>query len=99
MRSIEYSDAKKTYFIIAGPYDNNDGFQLYQWSGKPTEAPGLINGIDFQGLHPETLVVYPEEKTRIQILSDDGSLETSGKKCKKLDTKDQRFRSIWAAFG
>ena len=39
MRSIEYSDAKKTYFIIAGPYDNNDGFQLYQWSGKPAGAP------------------------------------------------------------
>ena len=95
IRSIEYSDAKKTYFIIAGPYDNNGGFQLYQWSGKPAEAPGLINGVDFQGLHPETLVVYPEEKTRIQILSDDGTLKTNGKKCKKLDTKDQRFRSIW----
>jgi hypothetical protein len=97
IRSIEYSDAKKTYFIIAGPYDNNDGFQPYQWSGKPTEAPGLINGVDFQGLHPETLVVYPEEKTRIQILSDDGTEKTNGKKCKKLDTKDQSFRSIWVS--
>ena len=97
IRSIEYSDAKKTYFIIAGPYDNNDGFQLYQWSGKPTEAPGLINGIDFQGLHPETLVVYPEEMTGIQILSDDGAEKTNGKKCKKLDTKDQRFRSMWVS--
>ena len=97
IRSIEYSDAKKTYFIIAGPYDNNDGFQLYQWSGKPSEAPGLINGIDFQGLHPETLVVYPEEMTGLQILSDDGAEKTNGKKCKKLDTKDQRFRSLWVS--
>jgi hypothetical protein len=97
IRSIEYSDAKKAYFIIAGPYDNNDGFQLYQWSGKPTEAPGLINGVDLQGLHPETLVVYPEEKTRIQILSDDGAEKTNGKKCKKLATKDQSFRSIWVS--
>ncbi len=82
IRSIEYSDAKKTYFIIAGPYDNNDGFQLYQWSGKPSEAPGLINGIDFQGLHPETLVVYPEEMTGIQILSDDGRKKRTGKSAK-----------------
>ena len=96
IRSIEYSDAKKAYFIIAGPYDNNDGFQLYQWSGKPTEAPGLINGVDFQGLHPEALVVYPEEKTRIQMLSDDGSEQAKGKECKDLAaSRDKGFRSIW----
>ena len=96
IRSIEYSDVKKAYFIIAGPYDDNDGFQLYQWSGNPTEAPGLINGVDFQGLHPEALVVYPEEKTRIQILSDDGSELIKGEECKDLKKpQDKGFRSIW----
>lgn len=95
IRSIEYSDAKKSYFIIAGSYDTEGDFQLYQWSGNASDAPKLIKGVDFQGLNPEALVVYPEKKTRIQILSDDGAEKINGKKCKKLDTKDQSFRSLW----
>ncbi len=96
IRSIEFSDVKKAYFIIAGPYDDNGGFRLYQWSGNPSEAPGLIKRVDFQGLHPEALVVYPEEKTRIQILSDDGSEQVNGKNCKDLsESHDKSFRSIW----
>ena len=97
IRSIEYLPDKKAYFIIAGPYDTNDNFQLYQWSGNPSDAPKLIEGVDFQGLHPETWVVYPEENARIQILSDDGAELINGKKCKKLPPQDRRFRSIWVS--
>ncbi|MGZ8182446.1 MAG: DUF3616 domain-containing protein [Methylobacter sp.] len=98
IRSIEYSDVKGAYLIIAGPHDSNDRFQLYQWPGNPSEAPGLINGVDFQGLHPETLLVYPEEKTRIQILSDDGSEPVKGQYCKDLaKSQDKSFRSIWVS--
>ena len=98
IRSIEYSDIKGAYFIIAGPYDDNGGFRLYQWSGNPSEAPELIKGVDFQGLHPEALVVYPEEKTRIQILSDDGSEPINGEACKDLaKPQDKGFRSIWVS--
>ncbi len=96
IRSIEYSDIKGAYFIIAGPYDDNGGFQLYQWSGNSSEAPALIKEVDFQGLHPEALIVYPKEKTRIQILSDDGSEPVNGIDCKDLTKhQDQGFRSIW----
>jgi hypothetical protein len=95
IRSIEYSDANKTYFIIAGPYDDTGGFHLYQWSGNPSEEPALMEA-DFQGLHPEAVVVYPNDTKRIQILSDDGSEQISGKDCKDLEKpQDKSFRSIW----
>lgn len=95
IRSIEYSDASGAYFIIAGPYDDNGSFQLYQWSGNPSEAPVLIK-IDFNGLHPEALVVYSKKKTRAKILSDDGSKSINGQNCKVLvNAQDKVFRSTW----
>lgn len=95
IRSIEYSDAKGAYFIIAGPYDDNGSFKLYQWSGNPSEAPESIK-TDFRGLHPEALVVYPEKKETIQILSDDGSKSINGQNCKGLaKAQDKSFRSTW----
>ena len=99
IRSIEYSDANNAYFIIAGPFDKEDDFRLYQWSGKPADKPKKIDGVDFKGLHPEALVIYPAEKERIQILSDDGSeiVKAKGKECKDLkETSDHKsFRGIW----
>jgi hypothetical protein len=95
IRSIEYSDASRAYFIIAGPYDDNGSFQLYRWSGNPSEAPVLIK-IDFNGLHPEALVVYPKKKIRARILSDDGSKFINGQNCKVLvNAQDKAFRSTW----
>jgi len=88
---------KSHTLIVAGSYDTKSEFQLYQWSGNAADAPKLIKGVDFQGLNPEALIIYPEEKTRIQILSDDGAEKINGKKCKKLDAKDQIFRSIWVS--
>jgi hypothetical protein len=99
IRSIEYSDAHKAYFIIAGSFDKVDNFRLYQWSGKPAEKPIKIDGVDFKGLHPEALVVYPSEKNRIQVLSDDGAEQVKGQDCKdmKKTPKNQSFRSIWVS--
>jgi len=97
IRSIEYSDAKKAYFIIAGSYDTEGDFKLYQWSGNDSDTPKQIEGVNFQGLNPEALIMYPEEKTRLQLLSDDGAEKINGEKCKKLDPKDQSFRSIWVS--
>ena len=95
IRSIEYSDTKGAYFIIAGPYDDNGHFQLYQWSGNPSEAPELIK-MDFHKLHPEALVVYPQQKAKIQIISDDGSALINNQNCKGLaKAQDKSFRSIW----
>lgn len=96
IRSIEYSDNKGAYFIIAGPYDDNGRFQLYQWSGDPSASPELIR-MDFHKLRPEALVVYPQQKTNIQIISDDGSESINNQNCKDLaKAQDKSFRSIWA---
>jgi hypothetical protein len=95
IRSIEYSDTLHTYFIIAGPYDDNGNFQLYQWSGNTSEAPQLIS-VNFQGLRPEALVIYPHERRRIQIISDDGAELINGQNCKGLaKAQDKSFRSLW----
>ncbi|MBA3755794.1 MAG: DUF3616 domain-containing protein [Nitrosomonas sp.] len=95
IRSIEYSDTKGAYFIIAGPYDDNGRFQLYQWSGNPFETPELIK-MDFHKLRPEALVVYPQQKAKIQIISDDGSESINNQNCKGLaKVQDKSFRSIW----
>lgn len=95
IRSIEYSEAANAYFIIAGSYDDTDDFQLYQWSGKADEAAKLIN-VDFQDLRPEALIVYPDQKNHLQILSDDGSQKVKGVACKDLENaQDKSFRSVW----
>ncbi|WP_430228955.1 DUF3616 domain-containing protein [Nitrosomonas communis] len=96
IRSIEYSDINGAYFIIAGPYDDNGKFQFYQWSGNSSEPPRLISKIDFEGMHPEALIVYPKEKNKVQILSDDGSKLRKGQYCKDLaQSQEKVFRSIW----
>lgn len=96
IRSIEYSQVKNTYLIIAGSYDGNDSFQFYQWSGNASDAPTPINGIDFNGLNPEELIVYPDTESRIQILSDDGAEKVNGQPCKDLkNLQDRSFRSLW----
>lgn len=95
IRSIEYSSANRAYFIMAGPYNDNGSFQLYQWSGNPAEAPELMK-VDFAGLRPEALVVYPDKKTKIQVISDDGAEVINNQNCKSIaNAHSKSFRSIW----
>jgi len=97
IRSIEYSEAQRKYFIIAGSYEDKGDFRLYQWSGLPSASPTRVSETDFQGLHPEALIIYPDEKARMQVLSDDGSELVGGTECKdeKVKAQDKQFRSIW----
>lgn len=97
IRSIEYSELHHQYFIIAGPYADEGDFKLYQWNGSFTETPLLIDNIQFTGLHPEALVLYPEERNKIQVLSDDGGRKLEGVECKDLPIMQQRFRSLWVS--
>ena len=80
-----------------GPQGDTGDFQLYQWSGSPSEEAGPIEGVNFSGLHPEALIIYPEEKTKIQVLSDDGTEQINGKDCKDEEVEPGRkyFRSVW----
>ena len=53
--------------------------------------------MNFRGLHPEALIIYPEEKTKIQVLSDDGSEKINEKDCKdeEVEPEHKYFRSSW----
>lgn len=95
IRSLEYSDAEKAYWIVAGPFDDSDGFRLFQWSGSVSDAPKAVAGSDFQGLRPEALIVYPDMKVQLQAMSDDGGVKIDGKKCKKAAPEKQGFQSVW----
>ncbi len=97
IRSIEYVEARGKYLIVAGPHGDEGDFQLYQWSGPPSEEAEPIKGVNFRSLHPEALIIYPEEQTRIQVLSDDGSEKINGKDCKdgEVEPEHKYFRSVW----
>lgn len=77
VRSMEYSPFHKAYFIIAGGPDDDDeaGFVLYRWSGKPEQKPELVRKLDLDGssFSPEALIPFAGSE-RLLLLSDDGSI-------------------------
>lgn len=85
---------KTGYLILAGAYDAEPDFALYFWSGWPGDEPEKLKA-NFGSLRPEGLVVYPGNPDEVQVLSDDGTLEIDGERCKDLPKKEQCFRSIW----
>ena len=97
IRDIAYFEAWGSYLILAGPYDDHGDFKLYRWSGSASVQPEAIKGLDFKDLHPEALIIYPGDKSTIQILSDDGAAQVDGKDCKnpKLKPGKKSFRSVW----
>jgi hypothetical protein len=95
IRSIELWPQRNNYLIVAGPFDDNGAFQLYQWSGDPARQPKRVQGADLSTLNPEAIVVYPG-RNEIQLLSDDGGVEVAGTACKDLpDPARKTFRSLW----
>jgi hypothetical protein len=97
VRSIEYFEAWGKYLIVAGPPDDQGEFELYQWSGAASEAPHPIPDVTFKGMYPEALIIYPGEQTKIQLLSDDGTVQVDGRECKDKNVTPAKksFRSIW----
>ena len=90
VRSIERVGSH--YLVVAGPAGDRGTFALYRWSGHPGDAAGLISGIDFGDLRPEALFTVPNSDL-VQILSDDGGVETNGIACKDRPKATQSFRS------
>ena len=97
IRSIDYVESKRSYFIVAGSFDNAGIFKLYQWSGDAKEQPKIIEGVNFGALRPEAMIVYSAEPNRLQFLSDDGDEPINDKTCKELFStpEKQYFRSLW----
>ena len=54
-----------------------------------------VKGIDFTGLTPEAIVMYPGEKNKLQIISDDGTKLVDGVACKTAPEEKKSFRTIW----
>jgi len=95
VRSIEAVNG--SYLIVAGPFGKeNSQFQLYSWSGKPTENPQVVPGNPFEGyippLNPEGLFSM---EGKLMVISDDGKVKFGNIDCEKLkERSQQRFRSI-----
>jgi hypothetical protein len=90
----------KRYWIIGGEFDGGDRFKLFEWSSQTGGKAAIVKTVDFGALefNPEAIFLYPGEKGRIQIFSDDGTRKVGDKECKKLkDPSAQTFRSAYLA--
>ncbi len=98
VRSLEYWPERHFYLICAGSFDGAKNFKLYRWAG-PGHCAEPLKGIDIQDLNVEGIVIYPDNATQFQILSDDGSRVVDGEVCKDLEQPQQRrFRSTWITY-
>jgi len=75
---------KHKYLIVAGPYHENiehDGHKtvttrLYSWSAKSGKLKHLKK-IDLDDLNIEAAFFYPDQDKKVQLLSDDGKLDST----------------------
>jgi Protein of unknown function (DUF3616) len=73
---------KHKYLIVAGPYHENiatkdhkkEEGKLFKWSSKSGKLNELKK-FDLKGFNIEGALFYPDNDDRVQLLSDDGSLE------------------------
>lgn len=79
--------------VVAGAPDDSGGFALYRWSGRADDAAVLVKETDFGSLRPEALFELPMSNL-MQILSDDGGVETGGVACKDRPAAARSFRSL-----
>lgn len=100
IRSIEYWETYQVYLIVAGAYDGSDRFGLYWWSGNNREKPQKIelNNLPDQ-FRPESVLFYPNQANRFQLLSDDGAIirvdNTPCKDIEDVNNLNKYFRSVW----
>jgi hypothetical protein len=95
LRAMGYSPGRKAFLLVAGPPASGGPFKLFRWSGARDKPPVLIRNIKIEeGSHPEAIVIYPE-RSRVQILNDEGSRLINGIPCKEADTNKRRFSGRW----
>ncbi|MFN6996005.1 MAG: DUF3616 domain-containing protein [Aquincola tertiaricarbonis] len=95
IRSMEW--AAGAYWIVAGPTADRGSFSLYRWSGRPADAPQLLDSTALADLRPEALFAWPGSPGGLQVLSDDGGVELGGVACKQRPVEQQRFRALGMA--
>ena len=80
VRSIEFSEPRKKYLVLAGPAGDAGNFHLYSWDGPPSVKAERCDKVDFTGYRPEALAVLPGDGTEVLVLSDDGVKPAGGKR-------------------
>lgn len=91
VRSIERIGA--SYLVVAGPTADRGDFALYRWSGQAADDPQRVSTVALGTLRPEVLFVWPRSG-QVQLLSDDGGIESGGVPCKDRPPDEQAFRGI-----
>ena len=111
IRSMEYSNFHKAYFIIAGNFDDRQNYALYRWSGKKEKPPVLVRQLRQSDYSPEAMITF-KNSDKFFVLSDDGSLNIKVEgawECVKgefrkdgtcenkylIDQEKKTFRGIW----
>ena len=111
IRSMEYSNFHKAYFIIAGTFDDSPKYAIYRWSGKKEKPPVLVRQLSQSNFSPEAMITFKNSE-KFFALSDDGSLliKVDGAwECVKgefrkdgtcqnkylIDPEKKTFRGIW----
>lgn len=96
VRSIEFSEVRKKYLVLAGPAGDRGNFHLYLWDGPPSTEAERCEKVDFAGYRPEALAVLPGDDAEVLVLSDDGVKPAGGKRGKNAGTASgsQGFRSF-----
>lgn len=81
------------YLIVAGDWSDGRASRLFSWDGVSARAEPLA--IDLERLNPEGFFT-PETRDAFMVLSDDGTENVAGERCKDLSDKNQRhFRGRW----
>ncbi|MBW7990915.1 MAG: DUF3616 domain-containing protein [Planctomycetes bacterium] len=73
IRSMEYSNFHKAYFIIAGTFDDSPKYAIYRWSGKKERPPVLVRQLSQSDFSPEAMITF-KNSGKFFTLSDDGGL-------------------------
>lgn len=99
LRGLGIRDLARTdndWLVLAGRPDRGGGFRLLRWDGKPGQPAELPLSLP-RDFTPEAILPLSESSpSQLLLLSDDGSLEVNGCKCKDLpDPARRRFRATW----
>jgi hypothetical protein len=75
IRGMDYSVYHKTFFIIAGPHNEDSHYILYRWSGQTDTQPDVVCPlhVPVKDFAPEGIVAFAG-RSALWLLSDDGSL-------------------------
>jgi hypothetical protein len=99
IRSIDYSQKRGEYLIVAGPVSDASDIRLFRWTG-PGHDPVPFSAVLPPDFTPEAAIVNPNDADDFLLLSDDGSREIDGCACKskKLAPAKRYFRGRFGSF-